>query len=58
MTKYTKYSTYLVAPFFSNGTELFAKGYISKAQAEREIAAYIEDQYTLEDRVSYKIYSY
>ena len=51
----TKYSTYLVASFFENGSELFEVGYVSEDQAVLEIEAFIEDQYETADNVSYRV---
>jgi len=52
------YVTFIDSPFFAYGTEFFKDGYTSKDQARKEVEAYIEDKYTLEQRVSYKQYSY
>jgi hypothetical protein len=45
-----KYTSYLKAPFFANGEEVFETGYVSKAQALREARAYVADQYDKAER--------
>ena len=51
------YIIFLESPFFAYGTEFFKEGYTSKDEAKKEVEAYIADKYTLEQRVSYRIFS-